>query len=229
MTTPFAPLPGPSGDAPRRRHLRTFAFDPMSTRLSGEFLTLSVPFELDLDAGTAKASCSQVVDYDPVRKVGMQLVDLNDTFVLAQDGLRPAEGDPRSHQQIVYAVASSVIERFERYLGRRFRWRGTRSWGWCRMPSRGATRSSTRNAEQCCSAITVPTVDPGANLPEPDDLHLPVVDIIAHEVTHGIVHRLRPHFAEATNPEVFAWHEAFADLIASIPAFRSSRSSAASR
>ena len=39
-------------------------------------------------------------------------------------------------------------------------------------------------------------------------------DIIAHEVTHGIVHRLRPHFAEATNPEVFAWHEAFADLIA---------------
>ena len=39
-----------------------------------------------------------------------------------EDGLSPSESDPRSHQQIVYAVASSVIERVERFMGRRFRW-----------------------------------------------------------------------------------------------------------
>jgi hypothetical protein len=59
----------------------------------------------------------EVVDYDPVRAQWHVLVDLDDTFILAEDGLRPAEGDLRSHQQIVYAVAASVIER---YLGRPF-------------------------------------------------------------------------------------------------------------
>ena len=108
MTTPFAPLPGPSGDAPRRRHLRTFAFDPMSTRLSGEFLTISVPFEPDLERGP-RGVLLEVVDYDPVRKLWYKQIDLNETFILLHDGLTPAEADPRSHQQIVYAVAASVI------------------------------------------------------------------------------------------------------------------------
>src|SRR5918993_4728743 len=40
------------------------------------------------------------------------------------------------------------------------------------------------------------------------------LDIIAHEVTHAIVHRLRRYYAEPTNPDVYAWHEAFADLVA---------------
>jgi hypothetical protein len=54
--------------------------------------------------------------YRPVR--------LDDPAILAQGELRPAEGDPWTHQQVAYAVAMSV---FERFLGRRFRWRGGRA------------------------------------------------------------------------------------------------------
>jgi hypothetical protein len=39
-------------------------------------------------------------------------------------------------------------------------------------------------------------------------------DIIAHETTHGLLDGMRRHFLEPTNPEVLAFHEAFADLVA---------------
>ena len=108
---------------PDRRVLRVFAFDPMTSRLSGRFLPLSIPFEAGLEHGPS-GELIQVVDYDSAHDTWYSPVDLDDPFVLAQEGLRPSESDPRSHQQIVYAVAMSVIERFQRFTGRRFRWQG---------------------------------------------------------------------------------------------------------
>ena len=157
----------------------------------------------------------RVVDFDPVRQSWYALVDLDEPYILAQDGLQPAEGDPRSHQQIVYAVASSVIERFERYLGRRFRWRGDEKLSLVphAFEGRNAFFDPTRKAV-LFGYYRADFKDPGANLPGQMIFTCLSSDIIAHEVTHAIVHRLRRHFAEATNPDVFAWHEAFADLIA---------------
>jgi hypothetical protein len=40
------------------------------------------------------------------------------------------------------------------------------------------------------------------------------VDVVAHEVTHAIVDRVRKYFREPTNDDVYAWHEAVADLVA---------------
>jgi hypothetical protein len=207
-------ISGPPLETPRRRRLRTFAFDPMSTRLSGQFLTVSMPYEPTLGPGP-HGELVQVVDYDPARGNWYALVDLNDRFILAQDGLKPAEGDPRSHQQIVYAVSMSVIERFERYLGRRFRWRGERKLGLVphAFEGRNAFFDPSREAV-LFGYYKADANDPGANLPGQIIFTCLSSDIIAHEVTHAIVHRLRPHFANATNPDVFAWHEAFADLIA---------------
>ncbi len=212
--TRSSPISGPSVDTPRRRRLRTFAFDPMSTRLSGRYLTVSIPYEPDLAPGP-DGELLQVVDYDPVRGRWYSLVDLNDTYVLAQDGLQPLEGDPRSHQQIVYAVAAGVIERFERYLGRRFRWRGEDKLHLVphAFEGRNAFFDPTRKAV-LFGYYRADADDPGANLPGQVIFTCLSSDIIAHEVTHAIVHRLRPHFAEATHADVFAWHEAFADLIA---------------
>jgi hypothetical protein len=209
-----AAISGPQVATPRRRRLRTFAFDPMSTRLSGRFLTISVPYETNLGKGP-QGKLLRVVDYDPVRESWYALVDLDDAFILAQDGLQPSEGDPRSHQQIVYAVASSVIERFERYLGRRFRWRGQAKLALVphAFDGRNAYFDPNRKAV-LFGYYRADANDPGANLPGQVIFTCLSSDIIAHEVTHAIVHRLRPFFAEATNPDVFAWHEAFADLIA---------------
>jgi hypothetical protein len=39
-------------------------------------------------------------------------------------------------------------------------------------------------------------------------------DIIAHETTHALLDGLHPRFQEATNPDVLAFHEAFADIVA---------------
>jgi hypothetical protein len=186
----------------------------MSTRLSGQFLTISVPYETDLATGP-QGRLLQVVDYDPVRRSWYALVDLDDAFILAQDGLQPSEGDPRSHQQIVYAVASSVIERFERYLGRRFRWRGRAKLALVPHAFEGRNAYFDPNLKAVLFGYyRADANDPGANLPGQVIFTCLSSDIIAHEVTHAMVDRLRPYFAEATNRDVFAWHEAFADLIA---------------
>jgi len=186
----------------------------MSSRLSGRYLTVNVRYEPDLKEGP-QGELLQVVDYDPVRKKWYAQVNLNDTYILAQDGLRPREADPRSHQQIAYAVASSVIERFQRYLGRRFRWRGEDKLRLVphAFQGRNAFFDPKRKAV-LFGYYRAEDDDPGANLPGQIIFTCLSSDIIAHEVTHAIVHRLRPYFAEASNKDVFAWHEAFADLIA---------------
>ena len=64
----------------------------------------------------------EVVDFDPPSDCFYTPVDLNDQFVLAQDGLGPSEGNPQFHQQMVYAVAMTTIRNFERALGRWALW-----------------------------------------------------------------------------------------------------------
>ena len=209
-----APRNDPPVRLPDRRPLPVYAFDPMSTRLSGRFLTLDVPFERDLEPGPS-GGLVQVVDYDAAHDVWYRPVDLNDPAILAQGGLRPSESDPRTHQQVVYAVAMSVIERFERFGGRRFRWRGGRELRIVphAFEGRNAFFDPTRRAV-LFGYYKADERDPGSNLPGQVMFTCLSVDVVAHEVTHAIVHRIRKYFSEATNPDVFAWHEAFADLVA---------------
>jgi hypothetical protein len=204
----------PAIPTPERRRLRTFAFDPMSTRLTGRYLVLDVPFEDDLQPGPC-GSLVQVVDFDATRHCWYQPVDLDDVKILAQDGLSPVESDPRTHQQIVYAVASSVIERFERFMGRRFRWGSGRQLRL--VPHAFEGRNAFFDPERRAVLFgyyRADRRDPGPNLPGQVIFTCLSSDIIAHEVTHAIVNRLRRYFMEATNLDVLAWHEAFADLVA---------------
>ena len=203
----------PAVPEPTRRRLQAFAFDPMSTRLSGRWLNLDVRFE-PVGPGPA-GDLIHVVDFDGTRAAWYRPIHLDDPAILAQGGLRPAEGDPRTHQQVVYAVAMSVIERFERFLGRRFRWRGGRAL--ILVPhafeGRNAFFDPTRRAV-LFGYYRADERDPGPNLPGQVMFTCLSVNIVAHEVTHALMHRIRPNFSVATNPDVFAWHEAFADLVA---------------
>ncbi|WP_456509562.1 hypothetical protein [Arthrobacter sp. TE12231] len=199
---------------PARRLLRAYAFDPMSTRLSGRFLTIDIPFERDLRPGPA-GRLLQVVDYDVARDLWYLPVDLNAAAILAQRGMRPSESDPRTHQQVVYAVAMSVIERFERFGGFRFRWRGDDKLRLVphAFEGRNAYFDKDRRAV-LFGYFRADERDPGANLPGQMMFTCLSVDVVAHEVTHAIVHRMRKYFSEPTHPDVLAWHEAIADLVA---------------
>lgn len=199
---------------PDRRVLRVFAFDPMRSRLSGRYLPLSIPFEPGLRPGPA-GELLEVIDYDAVRDAWYSPVDLDDPLLLAQDGLRPSESDPRSHQQVVYAVGMSVIERFQRFMGRRFRWEGDER---LRVVphafyGRNAFFDPTRRAV-LFGYFRADDTDTEANLPGQLMFSCLSVDIVAHEMTHAIVHLVRELFTIPTNPDVYAFHEGFADLVA---------------
>ncbi len=56
--------------------------------------------------------------------------------------------------------------------------------------------------------------DPGAEFPGGVVFTCLAHDIIAHETTHAVLDGMHAHFIESTNPDVFAFHEAFADIVA---------------
>lgn len=199
---------------PDRRLLRSFAFDPMSTRLSGRFLTIDVPLERDLAPGPC-GRLVQVVDYDAPHGVWYTPVDLNAPTILVQQGLRPSEADPRTHQQVVYAVAMSVLERFEKFSGFRFRWQGDDKLRIVPHAFEGRNAYFDKRLRAVLFGYyRADERDPGANLPGQMMFTCLSVDVVAHEVTHAIIQRIREYFSEPTHPDVLAFHEAFADLVA---------------
>src|SRR5262245_18769601 len=94
--------------APPYRRLRVYAFDPsLATRLEtarSNQAVLHVPWEADLKEGPV-GEYLEVVDFDPATGCFYEPVDLNDPNLLAHDGICPSEGNPKFHQQMVYAVA----------------------------------------------------------------------------------------------------------------------------
>jgi hypothetical protein len=201
--------------APSRRGLRIFASDPMVARLSGsETVTLSVPYEPLAPGPTGELV--QVVDYDGAADRFYEPVDLDDPRLLLQDGLAPSERDPRFHQQMVYAVVSALLENFERGLGQRFRWRGRDRLRAFPHAFHGANARFEPDLDGSLQFgyFRADERDPGRNLPGQHVFTCLSHDIIVHEASHALVHRQRDYYKEATNVDVYAFHEGFADLVA---------------
>ena len=64
----------------------------------------------------------EVIDHDPATGCYYAPVNLEHHYAIANDGLDPNPGDPRFHQQMVYAVAMRTIGNFETALGRKALW-----------------------------------------------------------------------------------------------------------
>ncbi len=216
---------------PVSRRLRSFSFDPsLATRLDTcEFnqITLEMPWEPGLQPGPV-GEYLEVVDHDPASGVFYHPVDLNDGHLLAQDGLTPSESNPQFHQQMVYAVAMRTIQQFERALGRVAFWAD--HWTWTKeqgyvvqfvrrlriyphaLRDRNAYYSPSKKA-LLFGYFPVATKDK-YNTPGTLVFTCLSHDIIAHEVTHALLDGVHPRFNEPTNPDVHAFHEAFADIVA---------------
>jgi hypothetical protein len=197
---------------PPRRPLKIFASDPMLGRTLGNRVTIEIANE-KLEIGP-QGSRVEVIDYDGAHDRYYAPVNLNDPAILMQGGLEPAESDPRFHQQMVYAVTMKVLENFDRALGRRLEFGGRRL---KLLPhafhGANAFYDPTRRAV-LFGYFRADRDDPGGNLPGQNVFTCLSHDIIAHEVTHALVDRLRSFFIEPTNIDVMAFHEGFADIVA---------------
>lgn len=207
--------------------LRVFAFDP-SLNLSLETavinqLTLSVPWE-DVGLGPA-GEYLEVVDVDPASNAFYPPVDLDDNYLLVQDGLLPSEGTPQFHQQMVYAVVSKTIQNFEEALGRRVLWSpqigpdGKEKFNKHLRIYPHALRQanayySPRKKALLFGYFPASSKDPGNTLPGGIVFTCLSHDIIAHETTHALLDGVHPFFGEPSNMDVLALHEAFADIVA---------------
>lgn len=215
-------------DPPFRR-IRTCAVDPsFSTHLdtaSINEVVLKVRWE-KLDPGPT-GEYLKVVDEDAAN-TKYPPVDLNDPRLLAQDGCPTGEGNPAFHQQMVYAVATKTIEHFERALGRPVLWRPRVNPNDPFDDSQFVRQLLVRpHALHQANAYYSPQQiallfgyfqasadDPGDHVPGSMVYACLSHDIVAHETTHAILDGLHRRFNEATNLDVLAFHEAFADIVA---------------
>jgi hypothetical protein len=211
---------------PSVRPLNVYAFDPSLGNFVGNQMVTKVSYEA-LQPGPIGERFA-VIDYDGGQRTFYKPVDLDDPRLLMSGGLPPSEADPRFHQQMVYAVASETLQRFEYALGRRIRWRTRLGDGKPRAP-KGASRRLNLFPHAMCEAnafycpdahgilfgyFSASRSDPGRNLPGQTVFTCLSHDIIVHETTHAIVDGIREYFMEPTNVDVAAFHEGFADLAA---------------
>jgi hypothetical protein len=227
-------------ERPAYRNLNAYAFDPsLSTQLENAALNqirLKVPWEHDPATGEDAlrpgpvGEYLEVVDVDPASGCFYAPVDLNQPYLLAQDGLQASEGNPQFHQQMVYAVAMTTIQIFERALGRPALW--SLHYRPDAPPGKPHDEYVKRlriypHAMREANAYYSP--DKKALLfgyfPAPTDdvrFHLPggmvycclSHDVVAHETTHALLDGMHRRFIEPSNVDVLAFHEAFADICA---------------
>jgi len=223
-----------SGAPPRpsSRRLRAFAFDPsLSRRIQTadvNRITLKIPWEDSLQEGPVD-DYLEVVDADPASGAFYAPVDLNHPYLVAQDGLPPSEGNPQFHQQMVYAVARTTIRHFEKALGRRALWcprlykNEQGEWVEEYVQRLRIYPHALREANAYYSPdkkallfgyFPASATDPGDTLPGGVVFTCLSHDIVAHETTHALLDGLHRRFIEPSNGDVWALHEAFADIVA---------------
>ena len=209
---------------PASRKLRVLAVDPcliqkLDTRSISQ-LTLQLEWEeLEWTQSGFLGEYFEVVTYDWSCRCHYQPATLDDRIVLIEDGLPADLSDARFHQQMVYAVASQVVQFFERVLGRPMQWSSRN--GFLRRLKLYPYAFRDENAYYSPGEGAI-LFGYFAARPGMDGRHFHgetvftslCFDIVVHETVHALLDGLRPGFLHPTNPDVRAFHEAFADLVA---------------
>jgi len=215
------------------RRLRVYALDPsvgkQMASLDVNETTLPVRWE-ELQPGPV-GEYLEVIDVDPASNRVYEPVDLNRSILLAQDGWPPSEGNPQFHQQMVYAVAMTTIAHFEKAIGRKVLWAP-------RIPSDKEIEAGAHSQRVDRLRIYPHALRTDNAYYSPDKKALLLgyfqsnasdggtdragsmvftclsSDIIAHETTHALLDGMHRRFEEPSNPDVPAFHEGFADIVA---------------
>jgi hypothetical protein len=215
----------PVPPTPVSRRLRVYAYDPLLGRtletVGINETTLQIPWETDLLPGPI-GEYLEVVDVDPASGCSYAPVDLNDPRLLAIDGLQPSEANPQFHQQMAYAVAMKTIRFFENALGRVALW-APRFVGIkpdyvqrLRIYPHALRESNAYYSPQRKALLLGYFSSSDGNSGVASEYVFTALshDIVAHETTHALLDGLHRRFIEPTNPDVLAFHEGFADIVA---------------
>ncbi|WP_397453329.1 S8 family serine peptidase [Pseudomonas sp. NA-150] len=215
----------PQPPTPVSRRLRVYAYDPSLGRalesVAINQTTLSLLWEPELAPGPV-GEYLEVVDIDPASGCCYAPVDLNDPRLLASDGLQPSEANPQFHQQMAYAVAMNTIRYFELALGRVALWAPRFTANQSHYVQRlriypHALRAANAFYSPPRKALLLgyfESTGDGVGAPGETIFTALSHDIVAHETTHALLDGLHRRFIEPTNPDVLAFHEGFADIVA---------------
>jgi hypothetical protein len=229
--TLLGPADGGKGEyhtpQPLYRRLRVFSFDPSTSGVLDTAdinqTVVTIPWE-SVSSGPS-GEYLEVVDHDPASGCFYAPVDLNDAYLIAADGLAPAEGNPMFHQQMVYAVAMRTIHTFEEALGRKALWSprvdGVNDATYVQklriyphaLRDRNAYYNPLKKA-LLFGYFPARPLDPARLQPGGMVFTCLSHDVVAHETAHALLDGMARGLVEPTNPDMLAFHEAFADVIA---------------
>lgn len=214
---------------PKYRRLRVYATDPslsqnLDTASTNE-ITIPVIWE-EVKPGPV-GDYVAVIDHDPSTDCYYAPVNLEDREILANDGLDPNTGDPRFHQQMVYAVAMRTIKNFEAALGRKALWSplltpdSRKDDHYIQQlliyPHAFRDRNAYYNPEKKALLLgyfPVQGAKPGEIYPDGIAFTCLSHDIVAHETTHALLDGMHRNLAAEGSVDDLGFHEAFADMVA---------------
>jgi hypothetical protein len=225
-------------EAPKERPLWVYVLDPACTGLRNATAQLSVPYE-PLQDGLKGAFFEVPEEPLPTFVVKHldwpdRLVDdynnnplnLDDPRLAMSAGMLPSTGQPRFAAQMVYAVCQCVYTTFRHALGRFPTWG---PWMQGRLDRGESTalrlRPFASKEANACYDSDRGTLEFGVFRSREDTASEFILpggtvmlalshDVIAHEVTHALLDGMRAHFRINTHPDVAAFHEGFADIVA---------------
>ncbi len=221
---------------PAYRLLKGYTIDPSFSSRLDSFLINQTVYKVEWERNLApgpRGEYLDIVDVDPMSNCVYQPISLNEEEILSRNGLTPSESNPQFHQQFVYTISMLTVQNFERALGRKVIWREHFDQRRKDNDERYVQRLRIHpHAFEDANAYYTPdkkailygyfkAVDEqqGTVLPGGTIFTCLSPDIIAHETTHAILDSIHPTFIEPTNPDVGAFHEAFADIVALLQRF----------
>jgi hypothetical protein len=222
---------------PTERPLWVYVLDPASVGLRNPTARVAVPYE-PLEPGPTGALFA--VDHRPlpqflrdaldwperlVQRFAAEPLDLDAPPRAISGGIVPSSGEPLFAGQMVYAVCQRVYDTFTKALGRYPVWG---PWAakriredkpphlWLRPFACFEANAYFDDRDGALEFGVFPAAETKSEYVLPKGLVFLALshDVIAHEVTHALLDGMRAHFIRDTNPDVPAFHEAFADLVA---------------
>lgn len=207
-------------DDPLYRQLKVYALDPSASMLEGAVAVVNVPYE-PLGPGPTGALLRVVDDGFGAERPNEPL-DLEDRLLLVKQGLTPSVTEPSFRAQMAYAVCTMTYGAFRHALGREVAWGFGRGGGpdvnrlivkSCVEGTRNAFYDPARG-ELRLGAFEADEQVEGRNVGKGRVSTALIHDIVVHEMSHALLDGLRARFMYPSNPDVLAFHEGFADLVA---------------